>query len=218
MKLIIKSSLLFLTFLIIFSCTKKESEITENNIVLNEINVEKLLSVKLGILKLKNESINLSLFNINQKNYDLSNHVLYTTEFSNEKILIIPEIANSNNYALFKFTDDNGKYTIDKELVMYFGLDCEGNGIIEINNITDNAYFTSTYINGISVDGDDLNSLNELDPIAKGFCQRLANETFRNCFKRLEDHICDDMLGTFAWYTNPQIALLVAAMCNCTAS
>ena len=42
----------------------------------------------------------------------------------------------------------------------------------------------------------------------------LKASCFRKCFDHIQAQICDDAIGTIAWYTNPELAIGAAAYCG----
>jgi len=53
---------------------------------------------------------------------------------------------------------------------------------------------------------------------SSSLCKRKKNESFKDCFKRECDDFCDTWVSTIAFYTHPQIAVLIATLCTCDAS
>ena len=51
-----------------------------------------------------------------------------------------------------------------------------------------------------------------------GFCQRQAGERFSDCYKSEKDEFCDGFWSCIAVDTQPQVMLLIAAACGCSAS
>ena len=41
-----------------------------------------------------------------------------------------------------------------------------------------------------------------------------SNSKFGACFAAIQDRMCDDGVGTIAWYTNPQLAIIAAIYCS----
>jgi hypothetical protein len=51
-----------------------------------------------------------------------------------------------------------------------------------------------------------------------GFCQREPGESFSNCYKAEKDEFCDGFWSCIAVDTQPQVMLLIAAACGCSAT
>ena len=51
-----------------------------------------------------------------------------------------------------------------------------------------------------------------------GFCQREQGESFSDCYKAEKDEFCDGFWSCIAIDTQPQVMLLVAGACSCSAS
>jgi hypothetical protein len=51
-----------------------------------------------------------------------------------------------------------------------------------------------------------------------GFCQREAGESFSTCYKAEKDEFCDGFWSCIAVDTQPQVMLLIAAACGCSAT
>ncbi|GGI22851.1 hypothetical protein [Pedobacter mendelii] len=51
-----------------------------------------------------------------------------------------------------------------------------------------------------------------------GFCQRERNENFSNCYSAEKEEFCDNFFSCLALDTQPQVLLLIAAACSCSAS
>lgn len=51
-----------------------------------------------------------------------------------------------------------------------------------------------------------------------GFCQRQAGERFADCYKAEKDEFCDGFWSCIAVDTQPQVMLLIAAACGCSAT
>ena len=51
-----------------------------------------------------------------------------------------------------------------------------------------------------------------------GFCQRQIGEKFSDCYKAEKDEFCDGFWSCIAVDTQPQVMLLIAAACSCSAT
>lgn len=211
--------LLFLTLLLsivsMMSCNNKEEAFDDQKGKV--VNTDKVLFDKFDLTKIKPESVDLAKFNIEMKGVDISEIEIYSHVNTNEIFIIYPDQVNSQHYTLFKLFDNQEEYFTVKEIDLLFDIDCNGSGLIEIHNKSEDIFLSSIYIDGIKVKTtQQVNK--QSDSYNKGqnvFCQREENETFRECFNRLEDEVCDDFIGTVAWITNPTIQILAAAMCTC---
>ncbi len=49
------------------------------------------------------------------------------------------------------------------------------------------------------------------------FCQRLKNQTFKQCYNKEVDEFCDSFVSCVALATNPTVSMLIAVACSCNA-
>ncbi|WP_018612095.1 hypothetical protein [Segetibacter koreensis] len=50
-----------------------------------------------------------------------------------------------------------------------------------------------------------------------GFCQRMAGESFSNCYKAEADEFCDSFISCIAVDTQPLVVIVIAIACTCKA-
>jgi hypothetical protein len=50
-----------------------------------------------------------------------------------------------------------------------------------------------------------------------GFCQRQSGEKFGDCYRAEKDEFCDSFIACLAAETQPQVMLMIAASCGCSA-
>lgn len=193
-----------------FSCS--ETKESENKPNVSKTNIEKLLGERYNLTKTDIKTININKLKFNKAESDFSQAELYKIENSGENFLIIPDKINCNNYTLLKFKETKNDYEVAKQLSVKVNIDCDGNGTIEVINISENVSFTSIFVNGKLIDEATSKSTNNS---SKGLCQRESGETFKQCFNRESDEFCDDFISTVAYYTNVSIPVLIAGLCTC---
>jgi hypothetical protein len=91
-----------------------------------------------------------------------------------------------------------------------------GSGAIEIWKSDE--HFSETYSSGVLTSyGSYITPSPELSTLRSSlsFCQRQHGETFRHCFDRMYDTVCDGFWGCVAWYAYPEIPIIAAVMCSC---
>lgn len=150
---------------------------------------------------------------------DLSN----VTEFQFDDgttVLSIPFLSDIKEVLIVSYKDDpttTVAYDIDKNLVLTNHVDQDGNGSMELvfyDEIIKKSYSFGNEIRDTSIIEVSPEIANN-DNKTAGFCQLLPNETFRHCFDRMYDTICDDFWGCIAWHTQPQVPILAAIVCKC---
>ncbi|MCL2596767.1 MAG: hypothetical protein FWD66_03730 [Paludibacter sp.] len=114
------------------------------------------------------------------------------------------------------YFDGNGKFVTTKVIKLTNNLDKLGTGSLEVTNLATSERFVIELKNGtINVaSSEDLIS-DDPGTILFSLCQKQPGETFKQCFKRVSDDFCDDFVSTVAYYTNPSIPIMIAAMCTC---
>lgn len=137
---------------------------------------------------------------------------------SNYSILKINAIYKSKNLNSYLVLFENSrilnlKYNpsnlnIIKDLTLERSIDQNGNGNIQIFNNISHDISKHNFQNGKII-------VQENYSLVAGLCQREGKETYNQCFNRETDEFCDDFISTAAYITNPQIALLIAALCTC---
>ena len=127
----------------------------------------------------------------------------------------IKDRNNSNILYSYKGNLIGDKFYIEKQIELTSNLDNNGNGSIVIKNLNENIEFEVYYEKGEIVKSEIINVLDNSYHQTKKLCQREGSETFKQCFNRESDEFCDDFVSTVAYYTNPEIPVIIAALCTC---
>lgn len=195
----------FVSALIIFSCSKENSE---NK---NEVNATnkalELLEKKNNIIKVDDTTILNALKQLVDQNNENS---FFQTKNKNE-YFIITKIGNKST--LVKGSLDNKVFIKEKKFELLDNMDDSGNGNLIIKNINEGIELSQKYNNGkfintILISSNTSNS-------NRGLCQRENGETFSQCNSRETEEFCDDFISTVAYISNPIIPILIAAVCSC---
>lgn len=211
-KLLITFAIMALTLV---SCEQSQNHIDKSNV--SKVNIEKVLNQKYHLVKTDIKKIDQNKLKFSKKDYDFSRAELYRMDSLGEFFLIIPNRFNRKNYTLLKFQETHNGYEVVKELTVKIDLDSNGDGKIEVTNLDEQISFRSHFING-KIIGEKVSKSNNINKaVAKKttLCQRERNETFKQCFERETDEFCTDFTSTVAYYTNPGIPVLIAALCSC---
>lgn len=86
-----------------------------------------------------------------------------------------------------------------------------GSGSLIIKNLDENIIISQKYENGIFAS----EVVVENNESFKGLCQRKKGESFKDCNARETSEFCDDLISTIAYLVNPEIPILIAALCSC---
>lgn len=213
MKKLIK---IFLLVLIISanSCNDKQDYETETKPVNNELLTA--LNAKYGVSSLVADFDLIT----NASNLKASNEWDFnkTTKFdflgSDIKVFIVPSNVNDKFYVI-KGNINSGELRIEKESYGRIEMDESGNGFFEIldnqNTIID--YYIIENGKPVSVETSAFKSITQLKKTS--FCQREGQEGTSGCYKREADEFCDGFIGCAVLATNPQVHLLILAVCSC---
>jgi hypothetical protein len=106
----------------------------------------------------------------------------------------------------------NNEFIIENNFQLIDNMDDNGFGNLIIKNVDENIIVSQSYSDGVFTNKV-ISSSNGF--AQKGLCQREQGESFRDCNSRETDEFCDDFISTVAYITNPQIAILIAALCTC---
>jgi len=129
--------------------------------------------------------------NENKKNEELDFTKVTEFDWGNDIITYsIPYQGESTKY----FVSANNENLL-KSFSLENLVDRNGNGNIFISTVDNN--IKMTFSSGHLVSYEAINKQN----------------SFQDCFQNAENTMCDDYVGTIAWYTNPQIAIMVATIC-----
>ncbi len=241
-KIISITSLAMILFvLIIVSCKKTNNSFTTNekNAALlkkkfgyKSVEEKKDISsniVLMAGIKKKTTSFQSREFGDLQSKLNLQNATVYTFEDESETVSI-PFISNDKENLVVNFIADaeNNNYIVTKVCVVSNNVDIEGNGMLEF--VFSDIIITNSYVNGEETSSeikdelsDDMTKL-EIDPReiktqvagkACSLCQRIKGEAFVDCMTRMYGRICDGFFGCVAWYVQPGVPILAAAVCSC---
>lgn len=120
------------------------------------------------------------------------------------RIYGIPYLSDRKKFLVIKENLEVG--TIARHLIVDINLDENGNGSVETD--TDKFDFNEFSLQ-IEYNG------SGLEPMAASICQRATGENTSQCYKREVDEFCTDFWSCAALATNPQIHLLILALCTC---
>jgi hypothetical protein len=184
------------------------------------LNIEKVLFEKYKLVKSQNTNINLSNLNSISSFTKTDEVSEYTIENSLEKVLIITNSSKPNSYVVIKGhnvnnsayrSEDNFGFEITKELDIVLLMDANGDGSLNVKNLTDNEEFSQILDDGKPTE---LNTSN-ITSNRPSLCQREAGEGTKACYLREVDEFCDGFWGCAALATNASVHLLILALCSC---
>jgi len=176
-------------------------------------------SVNLSENKTKLENIiKVDFPNLHAKNLlNFRTCIVYRFSISDLKVVAIPYMNDHNKFQIVKYTEMSGQMLNAHSKWIDISFDKDGNGTIFLSSKNNTNDFTKiNFLNG-RIDNPSIVMKPKSNNSLKSFhfCQAESGESFQGCFEREVHEFCDDWVSTVAFYTNPQIAVLIATMCTC---
>jgi hypothetical protein len=206
-------NLFLLTLLIsIIGCTDKQDYKSETEPEDSELVAT--LNAKYGVSSIVNDFDCSNVTNLKSSNeWDFAKTTKFDFEGSDQKVIIIPALNDERFYAI-KGRLSSNEFTIEKEVFCSISMDESGNGFVELLDEENNIIEYFTLIEGIPTSDKAIDSQNQLKG-TQGWCQQEGNEGSHGCYKREVDEFCDGFLGCLVTATQPQVHVLIIAMCAC---
>jgi len=203
MNKILKITLALFLSLTFFACSKDESNITNES---SKMEVSELIQSKLGYVDVKE----VGQINTIKSKSNFNSNTLYYKSLDDNSFVVINNI--DNKYYLKKGIVENGQFIIENNFELTDNMNDNGVGNLIIKNVDENIIISQSYNDGV-FENSLISSSNNF--AQKRFCQREDGESFSDCNSRETEEFCDDFISTVAYITNPQIAILIAALCSC---
>lgn len=192
-KLLLKNFVFIFTVFIFSSCSQDNSTFQG---VQND-NLEEYIKSRYNLVKLPEEELN--DLDINASGFN-EVEVYQSPESDAQFVLYL-----NNSQAKYKVEeiqrDNNGVITYKKEISF------KGEIIDNIMEFED-LKITEEILNDSNVGAKDSTP-------KKTLCQREGNESTSDCYKREVDEFCDNFVNCFVLVVNPQVHLLILALCTC---
>lgn len=204
----------FLTATLFVACNNEEVEQKTES-----LNIEQVLFAKYKLVKSESSTVNIQ--NLNSESiFNASDKVSeYTIENSNEKVLVVTNSLKPNTYVVVKGSSnetfernssDNSGFQITKELNIEIQMDLNGNGSLNVKNLTDNEEFSQILVDGKPTEPNTSSTTSNKAQL----CQREVGEGTKQCYLREVDEFCDGFIGCVA-LTQASVHILIAALCSC---
>lgn len=213
-----------ITGVIIQSCNNDDSlhdslSFKGENYTLDQLNDEaqkisqkdilKTLNNHYGISKITNLSkefskattSKLKTLNLDQNKYEITE---YEFDKSKEHLYIAKDTKNSDEYQVLRTIEDNNKIKITSKKILYH------DKLVSIRlKENHNKFINSNELN--------LKSLFTINEANAEWCQQEPADkgSASNCQSREYDEFTSDWVGFVAYWSNPTIPILIAAMCRC---
>lgn len=150
--------------------------------------------------------------------------------FENKKERIVIAIfefnKNPDKYFSIKGYMQNGLFIITNEFLFARKIENSTNGKVIITN--NNEATIITFENGLQTYSEIGHTAVEFKILqikdcegnhgGTGFCQRQSGERFSDCYNAEKDEFCDGFWSCLAVDTQPQVMILIAAACGCSAT
>lgn len=200
---------LLVVAVVLGSCSKKNE--TQVNKV-SDSDVNKLIEAKYGLKPLSISDFDFSKLNLNSSDLDISRAKHYGNE-SGANIIVIPSLSDTQKAIAVRYWEEkeDHSYVIEKQLIARSTTDQNGDNYITVEDDLRDINFTYAVKQGEA----NYKAKGKGGTVFEKMCQREANETFSECFKRESDEFCSDLASTIAYYTHAAIPAMIAALCSC---
>jgi len=148
---------------------------------------------------------------------DFSACIVYRFSITDIKVIAIPYLENQNKFQVITYNEISGQIINSHSKWIEVSIDNNGNGTVFLSSTGNNIEFKKIeFLNG-RILNPSIAMKPEINNSVKSFhfCQAESGESFQDCFEREVHEFCDDWVSTVAFYTNPQIPVLIATMCTC---
>lgn len=167
-----------------------------------------------------------TIFDRINEDLDLENVRLFVNQNENISIAIFRFEDDFNKFFAVSGSFSQNRFTINNECLYGREMHTTKNGRIVLTN--NNEAIEIKFENGLH----SINNLNINIAIANiiqasdchgnhggiGFCQREPGESFSTCYSAELNEFCNSFISCIALSTNPQVSILIALACTCSAT